>query len=196
MINKICGGLNFTSNILYNRTLDKGFNQAKIDARTDKKNDANRFANAINYLKNDGKNDIYEVQTKNSGYESANKVYLIKNGEIICSGDWYNRLGKNVMHIINNYVKYDLNYNTDNPRVKKNYNAINNYFNVIDKNIINIKNELDENNELTDELSNIQKRLEEIHSITKERGKDYVSSELYVEKLNDVLGDVHYGEML
>ena len=61
MINKINGNPSFTSNIIYNQILHKGFYQATIDARTDNQKRANRFANAVNYLRNDGQNDTYEV---------------------------------------------------------------------------------------------------------------------------------------
>ena len=196
MIDKIGSDINFTSNILYNRMLDKGFNQAVINARTGKTLNANQFANAINYLINDGKDDVYCIKTMHSGYEPQNKVYLLKNGKIISSTNKYKKAGNNVIHLVDTYVKEEFHTDLNTPNIKNSYNAVKNSFSLINKYLENIKEQFSNDNKMTEGINDIQKKIAGINAYAKENGNNESRSELYVKKLREITQNIHYGEML
>lgn len=208
MIDKIDGNLSFTSNIIFNKTLYKGFNQAIIDARTDKTKRATRFANAISYLKNDRRNDTYEIITKNSGYEPENNCYLVKNGKIIkksLPND--KRLGENIMDVIINYVKIDLRHNLANETPIQNRTELNKINAELNEAVSRISKDLDT---LYANLGRIKKFQNNIsgakyiinHIAELLSDKNMVemgctsNTESIVKKLHEIMGDAHYGKML
>ncbi len=201
MINKINGNPSFTSNIIYNQILHKGFYQATIDARTDNQKRANRFANAVNYLRNDGQNDTYEVVTKNSGYEPENRCYLLKNGEVIkksLPND--KRLGENVMDIITNYVKKDLKHDLGNDVPKFDTKEIDEIVTRATNDIDKLYARLGRVEEFRDHISKANYHINRIAEMISDedliKKANHSNSNSVVDKLNGILGDTHYGEML
>ena len=188
MTDKIDRNITFTSNILFNETLAKGFNRAVIEARTESKVRANQFANAINCLINDGQKDVFVLETKHSAYKP--ELRLLKNGEVVKSESSSAHTGDNVIKIVTEYVKENFKTNLNTFQKAKDYSVVKNSMLMIDKNLKALKNQFAKNEGITQELDDIQKRMEKINSQTE------LNSENCVKKLNSIIGDKHYGEML
>lgn len=110
MIGSVMNSPSFGSTILRNKEFDESIKWAKIRNRLQRITDsgteeANEFANSLNYLLNDGKDDSYSLLKKE---HTKHGVYLLKNGEIVAYCYDVRELGINAYKVITNYVKDDL----------------------------------------------------------------------------------------
>ena len=100
MISRINGGVNFTAAVIRNAEFQEGVKQAKQDARTDYRSNANEFVNAVKYLENDGTDDVYEVVKDD---KRKNNYLLLKNGEYERNAD-FPKPGHSVMDLFKQYL--------------------------------------------------------------------------------------------
>ena len=81
-------------------------------------------------------------------------------------------------------------------KVKHSYDEVKTSFNLINKHLKNIKDQFSDDLKMLSEIDNIEQSLATLDSEAKKKGSMKKRPELYVEKLNNILGDAHYGEML
>ena len=154
----------FGSTIVRNDYLLKGFSQAKVDTRNNNQFAANEFINAINYLKNDGKDDVYEV-VKDTRPNRSNDYALIKNDEMVKSLG-YQTIGRTVMELFTQYTRFDLKAPVDKPFTKSMKQKVN---------INDIKYHL---NEVKDQLKLLERNVD--GQVTEELDKKINSTSMYV----------------
>ena len=108
-INSINSNTNFTARFEPSKGLNLAFERAYYDTynRSEYKS-TGRFINSVNYLLNDGTDDIYRLD-----YGSDYKAALYKNGEMVLNGNI------NTMYLLTNYVKHDLGVDVNKPVVKE-----------------------------------------------------------------------------
>lgn len=106
-VNKI----SFGSRIIRNDLFNWGMEQARDDAK-DYQYNVNAFVNAVNYLKNDGKNDTYSLAKENGPRSLA--ILLLKNGEPVKKASDI-EIGHSVEDVFISYVKDDLGVDVNKP---------------------------------------------------------------------------------
>jgi len=199
MIRNISNSPNFGSSIVFNKTLYQGFNRAIIEARNGNNNIANEFANSVNYIKNDGKDDIYTVETRNSGYDRKNRCYLLKNGETIAHDD-YGTLGENVMYLISCHAEEQSGKSMAFPPADVSAAKITELVNIVQKDLTNLDVAAKNIKTVAPRVSNAQKAMSNIlKELETKKTKSLLAeseAESVVNKLKNIMGDKHFGEMI
>ena len=199
MIRSISNTPSFGSSIVFNKTLYEGFNRAIIEARNGYNTKANEFANAVTYIQNDGKNDVFTIETKNSGYEPKERCYLLKNGKEIAHDDT-ETLGENVMYLITEYAEYESCEPMTYPSADISAATIKGLVNDVQEKLDILSDKAGNIKTIAPRVSNAQKAMDNIlRELGTKRTKSILAeneSASVVNKLKNIMGDKHFGEML